>query len=85
MYLKWNSFKTYCIEKNIQLLKDDFKFIERELVKIPPRLYRSVLSDFTKEWLKVLAEETNASQAQNLARRTSNKWLREECERLKAQ
>lgn len=83
MYLRWNMFKDYCIKKNIHLLKDDFKFIEKQLIQIPLNLHRSVLKDFTDKWLSVLENESNSSQAQNLARRESNKWLREECEKLK--
>ena len=83
MYLKWNLFKSYCIDKNIHLLKDDFKFIESQLSRIPKNLHRIVLKDFTDLWLSTLEKESNSPQSQNLARRASNKWLRKECERLR--
>lgn len=83
MYLKWNLFKSYCIDHNIQLLKGDFDHIERQLEKIQKNLHRSVLKGFTDLWIKVLEEQENALQAQNLARRISNNWIREECDKLK--
>lgn len=81
MYLRWNMFKDYCVKNNIQLLKDDFKFLERELVKIPQNEHRTILKAYTDLWLHEVKKEGNASQAQNLARRIANKWLLEEVKR----
>lgn len=81
MYLRWNLFKDYCVKNNIQLLKDDFKFIERELIKIPENEHRTILKEYTDKWLDEVKKCENASQAQNLARRISNKWLLEEVKR----
>ena len=80
MYLRWNLFKSYCIDHNIQLLKDDFKFIEHELMKIEKNLHRSVLKSYTDEWLSELEKEENSQQKQNLGRRKANTWLREYCD-----
>lgn len=81
MYLRWNMFKDYCVKNNIQLLKDDFKFIEKELIKIPANEHRTILKAYTDLWLHEVKKEENSSLAQNLARRTANKWLLEEVKR----
>ena len=84
MYLRWSMFKDYCLHNNIQLLRDDVKFIERELQKIAPNEHRAILKEYTDLWLSILSENDNAAQAQNLARKTANRWLFEEVNRKKA-
>ena len=83
MHLRWNLFKSYCIDHNIQLLKGDFEHIERQLGKIKKNLHRAVLKDFTDLWLSELKKIENCPRAQNKARRASNIWLIEECDILK--
>ena len=81
MYLRWNMFKDYCVKNNIQLLKDDFKFLERELVKITQNEHRTILKAYTDLWLHEVKKSDNDSLAQNLGRRIANKWLLEEVKR----
>jgi NAD+--asparagine ADP-ribosyltransferase len=84
MYLRWSMFKDYCLHNNIQLLRDDIKFIERELQKIPPNEHRELLKEYTDVWLEILKENDNAPLGQNLARKTANKWLFQEVNRRQA-
>lgn len=84
MYLRWSLFKDYCLHNNIQLLRDDIKFIERELQKIAPNEHRQVLKEYTDLWLSTLKENENEPPGQNLARKTANRWLYEEVNRKKA-
>ena len=79
MYLRWNLFKSYCIDHKIHLLKDDFRFIEKMLIKIHQNEHRTALKEFTDIWLSTLEKEENSPQSQNLARRMANKWLMDRC------
>lgn len=81
MYLKWTVFKNYCKAKNIQLLRDDLRFIERVLTKTTVNEHRFILKEFADIWLHELEK---SSQNQNLARRIANKWLLERCNVKKA-
>lgn len=85
MYLRWNLFKDYCLKNNIQLLRDDIKFLEKELVKINDNEHRGILKEYTDLWLHSLEGNAKSSQNQNLARKTANKWLLEEVNARKAQ
>ena len=85
MYLRWNLFKDYCLANNIQLLRDDIKFISKILIKIPNNEHRSVLKEYTDLWLHSLKKTEKSSQNQNLARKTANTWLMEEVDKRKAQ
>lgn len=85
MYLHWNRFKDYCYRNNIQLLKDDIKFLERELIKINPNEHRTILKEYSDLWLHTLKKGEKSSQNQNLARKTANNWLYQEVNVRKAQ
>lgn len=79
MYARWNLFKDYCSKNNIQLLKDDLKFIERELQKIPLNEHRAILRVYTDKWLHEVKKNEKSYQNQNFARKQANKWLFEYC------
>ena len=63
------SFKPYCERMKIQILKDDFTFIEKCLQRIPVPRQRKVMHEYTKIWL--------SEESQNLGRRKANDYLRE--------
>ena len=73
-------FKPYCERKKINVLRDDFKFIEKTLLKLPSELHRRVMRHYVKIWLSTLGNNENSPQAQNLARRIANTYLREQTE-----
>lgn len=73
------AFETYCARVGIKLLRDDLRFIQEQLRRIPSDRHRAVMSGFTKEWLRELQIDENSPQAQNLGRRAANSWLRDTC------
>ena len=75
MHWLYTTFKDYCQKKGIHLLRGDLKYIEKELVKIPKELQRSVMSDYTRKWVETMDKENNSLLKQNLARRKANLWL----------
>lgn len=77
MRLLITRFKEHCIKNNIQLLRDDVRFIEERLRAIDYNLHKDVLNCYYKKWWQGIREEENALRKQNLGRLTANKWLNE--------
>ena len=71
-------FTEYCQTKNIQLLRDDKRFIVKMMNKIPRDLHKYVLTRYIDEWLLGYSEEPKESLKQNTGRLRANSWLREE-------
>ncbi len=79
MYLVHSVLKPFLESKGIKILKDDLRFIEDQLSKIPQKAHKEILRNYTKIWLHEVKNNENALQSQNLARRIANKYLRETC------
>lgn len=70
------SFKRYCEEKKIAVLKGDLKFIEDNLDRFHPGEFKGILRRYLDEWLLGVAEAGEDSlKAQSLGRRKANLWL----------
>jgi hypothetical protein len=66
------TFREYCIEHNVQILKDDTRFLRESLKKMPFADRKRVSHGYVNRWI----EELNKEQAtQNNARRAANNWL----------
>ncbi len=74
-----NSFKTYCENKNIKLLKDDVLFIDRMLTNIHRDDFKAVLIDYAEKWLEGMGGGEKTALSQNLGRKIANSWLIERC------
>lgn len=79
MFKSWYhvKFKNYTGSINIQLLKDDFKFIERVLGKLPEITQRAALRKYCIEWQEGMEDELVDFRKQNKGRYRANCFLRE--------
>lgn len=72
-------FISYAESLGVKLLKDDIKFLEKQIIKYPSGLRRELLRDYLAEYVKVLGSESEGcteSNRQNRARFTTNTKLR---------
>ncbi len=72
-------FTEFCKDNNLQLLRDDLKFIKFSVLQLDSESRKRVLRGYADLWLQTLKDNESSLQAQNLARRTCNKWLLERC------
>jgi hypothetical protein len=70
-------FKPYCLEKDYQLLRDDFLYCERLLRNLPEHLQRSMLRGYCAKWDEGMEQEQNEQRKQNAGRFLANTFLRE--------
>lgn len=59
----------------LDVMKDDYKFVGKQLYKISYDLRKSVLRRYIDEWLKGVANEPNELAKQNTGRRKANLYL----------
>lgn len=71
-------FTQYCQANNIQLLRDDKKYLVTMLRNIPENPRKSLLKRFCDEWLLGFELEENVLLKQNMGRFRANSWLRQE-------
>ena len=76
-YLKWAK------NQGMELLRDDLRFIEKTLNKIPQNLHKTIMRDFVNEWCDGMGRDAMSLLKQNLGRRKANIWLRVMTEKLK--
>jgi hypothetical protein len=69
----------YFETQGIKLLKDDLKFIEKCLQKIPENFHRKVMRDYLRHWNGDVAIERKNSIQDNLGRFRANSYLRDFC------
>lgn len=72
------SLKDYAKIRGVQLLREDLFFIKKSLSNIPQNRHKSILSAYVELWVSIMDNCENVTQAQNLARRAANNWLRKE-------
>lgn len=75
MNILYSRFIPYCKRNDIDLMRDDIKFLEKQLMKIAPDLHRHVLKRYSEEWLRDYQKQEKSSQKQNLGRKSANLWL----------
>lgn len=75
-YLSWTK------KQGIELSKDDLKFIENILIKLPEKAHKSIMRDYSMKWLEGVGEAEKVYQEQNFGRRMANLWLRETLDTL---
>lgn len=68
------AFKDYCERKGLNLLRDDYNYIERQLNKCPAKLHKSILKRYLIIWMQGEEKKENA-------RYRANQWLRESVEK----
>jgi hypothetical protein len=71
MHWLYSDFKMYCEQKKIKILRDDMRFIEKCLLKIPNNEHRRIMRDYVRIWLK--AKESGFSD--NYGRKMANEYL----------
>ncbi len=80
MYWLRNTFRLWAEQQGIQILRDDIKFIEKILNKLPENLHKSLMRDYASEWLEGMDDREKSRQNQNLGRWRANNWLRNRLE-----
>lgn len=70
-------FTEYCQANNIQILRDDLKFLRKNLTNEPDKLRKRVLLNYCNEWLLGMELEQNASLKQSMGRRRANNYIRD--------
>lgn len=73
------SFKAYCEQRGIELLREDMRFVRDILSRIPKSTHKSILRRYTCEWLGAFNKCDDILRKQNEGRREANTWLREYC------
>jgi len=76
-------FTEFCKANNIQLLREDMKFLRKHVKDLDDDLRKLVLMNYAQLWISHLEFNQNSSQAQNIARKQSNLWLLQESAKLK--
>lgn len=71
MHWLHHEFRLYCDRKNIKLLRDDMRFIERRLMAIHSDEHRRIMREYVRIWIRELELNDN----QNAARRKANEYL----------
>lgn len=71
MHWLYHEFRMYCDRKNLKVLRDDMRFIERKLMSIPVDDHRRVMREYVRIWIRELELTDN----QNLARKKANEYL----------
>lgn len=74
MSLNWDSFKAYCQRMGIKLLRDDIRYIENRLAKIPHDEHRRVMKEYTRIWI----EQLSLGNGESKGRCEANLYLRGE-------
>lgn len=77
MHFLYSSFKPYCERNGVKLLRDDMKYIETQLIKVPENAQRKVMNEYLKKWQEGIAKSKNSLLGQNFGRRMANLWLRD--------
>lgn len=73
-------FTEYCAANNIELLREDMRFIRSKLHGLTHNQIKRVLKRYTEEWLLGYSEEENEPMKQNSGRYRANFWLLTEME-----
>ena len=68
-------FKDYCEANGIELMREDLRFIERALCKMPQQLHSEALRGYIASWRRTMAKENSELVGVNSARREANKFL----------
>ncbi len=71
------SFRDYCEQNGIALLKDDLEFIKNRTSRCSPKARITILRRYCDEWLKGMSDTDIVERRQNLGRRTANSYLRD--------
>ena len=70
-------FTEFCKQKNIQVLRDDLKFIRESTHCYKYEFRKTILKRYCDEWLRGIDEQPIAALKQTSGRRRANIWLRE--------
>ncbi len=68
----YKDFKPYAEKKGYRILRDDYKFIEHRISRLPEGAQRQAMRQYLKEWDKGLA---GMSTSQNPGRFLANQFL----------
>jgi hypothetical protein len=77
------TFSELCAKEKIQVLREDMKYIRSFIINMPKNERRSVLLNYISKWHEGINSESKSILKQNSGRRNANKWLREECIKIK--
>ena len=70
-------FLDYAKKLGLDLLRDDIRFIDRSLTRIPKDRHRQVLYQYAQTWENELSKNAGSIQAQSLGRRAANALMLE--------
>lgn len=77
VYTRLKSFRQHCFRLGLDLLEDDYRFIDKMLNKIDKTNFKTVLEHYIQEWCIGMGEAQNYSLEQGYGRRKANIWLME--------
>ena len=75
MSKRLHSFKQHCERVGLELLFDDYRFIDRSLDNFKKIEFKAVLTRYTEEWARGMAGAKTIEQEQGCGRRMANTWL----------
>lgn len=67
----------YFAKNNIELLRDDIKFIEQTLSKLPPERHKQIMREYYNVWKGALAQDDKNTSKEPTARSKANAFLRD--------
>lgn len=76
MYTKPQSFREYCLNRGVELLRDDIRFINTQIANLEQSARRAVLSKYCEVWLSAMNSCDTDLRRMNIGRKAANSWLR---------
>lgn len=70
------TFTEYATSKNLQLHRDDIKFIKAQVAGLNPAIRKQILTQYVDIWIEAMETEPIAHKRQNKGRRAANNYLR---------
>lgn len=74
--MRLDRFKAHCEKLGLELLPDDYRFIDAHLGRFPECRLKSVLEGYIEKWYEGMRKALSPPQEQNFGRRWANSWLR---------
>lgn len=70
------TFTEYATSKNLQLHRDDIKFIKVQVAGLNPATRKQILIQYVDIWIEAMEAEPISHKRQNLGRKAANSYLR---------
>jgi len=77
MFSRLKIFRSICMRRGYELLRDDYLFIDRILSNMPKNDFKAILARYLEEWGAGMDNAVIYDTAQGYGRRRANSWLLE--------